>query len=151
MYAIQTGDKFLSVRYFLDPVNVFDTAITGKPKGWKTQEEAETHLSRARAYFAAHVAHMNKIKAEAELRASRAVNCVNKLKAELEVLIERPYKEVHAEVDRKLKELNKREADSKHERNCAQDYARTAKKFEKLLAAEYRVVNVKQVVDAVAV
>ena len=151
MFAIQTGEKFLSVRYFLDPVNVFDTAISSKPKGWKTREEAETHLSRALAYFATRFAHMNKITVEAELRASKADSRANKLKAELELLIEQPYKDVHAEVDRKLKELNKREAEAIAERDSAQDYARTAKKFQRLLEAEYRVVAVKQVVDAVAV
>ena len=151
MFAIQAGEKFLSVRYFLDPENVFDTAITSKPKGWKSQGEAETHLSRARAYFAARLAHMNKITVDAELRASKADSRANKLKAELELLIEQPYKLVHAEVDRKLKELNRREAEAIAERDCAQDYARTAKKFQRLLDADYRVVAVKQVVDAVAV
>lgn len=151
MYAIRTSGKFLNVRYFLDPNTVFGVAISSKPKSYKTAQEAEQHLVRVREYFAAMIAHVTKISQEAHTRAARAQNRVIKLKAELEVLVELPYKDVHVEVGRKLKELERRESDAVAESDAALDYGRTLKRLEKLAAADYAVASVRQVVDTVAV
>ena len=151
MFAIQTGDKFLSVRYFLDPNEGFDTSITGKPKTWKTREEAETHLARARVYFAARMSHLSKIASESHKKAAQAQERVIKLKAELEVLVELPYNDVHVEVDRKRKELDRCESNALDESMVALDYTRAFKRFEKLADADYRVVTiVLDVVDGLA-
>ena len=151
MYAIQTGSKFLVVRYFIDPDKVFGTSISAKPKQWKTKEEAELHLKQARSYFAERIVHMKKIAQESCAKAAKAQARVVKLKEELELLIERPYKEVWEQVQRKLAELEKRERDAEVEGECAVDYSRTLKKFEKLAEAEFRVVAVRQMVDTLAV
>lgn len=147
MFAIQTNDKFLAVRYFLYPDEVFDTAITGKPKLWKTQEEADMHLSRAIAYFKEELARANKIVVDAKCLAIKADKRIIKLKAELDMLVERPYKDVHKEINRKQKELIKREEETIRMRDFVKQYTRSAKKFQLLLAANYNVVAI----DTVAV
>ena len=150
MYAIKTGSKFLHVTYFIGP-DVFSTKVSKNPKKYATIEAAEADIAAARKYFEARIAHMGKIAASAVYTSGRASASAVKLKAELEVLIEQPYKDVHATVARKLKELDKAEHTAQTDAYFAKDYNKTMTRFEKLAAADYAVVEVKQVVDTVLV
>jgi mannose-1-phosphate guanylyltransferase len=147
MFAIKTSSKFLNVKYFIGP-DVFDVSVSKNPKQWKTRAEAEGHLEAARNYFALRISHMTKITAEAHTAAAKAQSRVIKLKAELELLIEQPYKDVHAKVAQRLKELDKQEAEVILRTDCARDYGQTLARLKKLAASYYTVVAVRQVVDA---
>lgn len=147
MYAIKVDSKFLNVKYFIGP-EVFDVAVTAKPKTWKTRDEAERHLAAARVFIAARVAIYSKNVSAGRKELDSKNHRIAKIQEELNQLYEMPYKDVHAKVARLNRELAKLNVEIESRKEILPGSTKTMNRLEKLAAAQMSVVRVVQTVDA---
>lgn len=99
MFTIQAGTKFVRVRYYIDPNEIFDVAISGQPNIYRTQQAAKQDLRRLDTWLDEKIQWAEQQIASTESAIARMEAQVVKQEAKLESLLDLPYREVFKRVD----------------------------------------------------
>ena len=144
MFTIQAGTKFVRVRYYIDPNEIFNVSFSDQPNIYKTQRAAEQDLQRLDTWIDSKIQWAEQQIASTEAAIARAEAEVVKQEAKLESLLDLPYREVFKRVDNARQVIERsKSAIASHKpslRSWRADFAR----YSKLKSAGAAVVNLQQ-------
>lgn len=148
MYAIQVGSKFAKVSYFLDPNKVWNVSLSDTPKIYKTKAAAQTEVERVIEWVEDCIVHAEGVIDSTSDSVAKHRKEVARLEAELETLLDLPFREV----ERKVKQIREAIARAKSNISCGTPSISSVKsdltRYRKIKAAGARVVLLQQTVEA---
>ena len=151
MFTIQAGSKFVRVRYYIDPNEIFDFSISGQPNIYRTQKAAEQDLQRLNTWIDSRIQWTEQQIADTERSIARAEAELVKQEAKLESLLDLPYREVFKRVDNARRAIERSQSAISGRRPSIRSYRADLARYNKIKSAGSAVVSLQQsAVDAVA-
>lgn len=147
MYAIQSGNKFINVRYFCDPNEIFEFVVSASPKTYRSRTEADRDLQNMVGHLDQKIAWTTSSIKAAQRNKSRHIKEADRARALIQELEVRPYKEVHTQIESAKKRLARAETEAEY--SLWSDSQRDLARYERIKQAGLRVVKLQQTVVAV--
>lgn len=148
MFTIQAGTKFVKVRYFIDPNDIFDVSISGQPNIYKTQRAAEQDLQRLSAWIDRKISWTEQQIADTERSIARAEAELVKQEAKLESLLDLPYRKVVKQVDSAKAAILRGQSAIACRKPSLRSYRADLSRYSKLKSAGASVVSLQQMAVA---
>jgi len=146
MFAIQSGNKFLNARFFIDPNQVFEVRVSATPKTYKTRSEVDRVKTLILEYVDKSIAQIQKNIDREQIVVDRAEKDVARLEARLAELVEQPYKAVAEKVSQVERQLE--QARWKLKANSVADYRKDLRRLEQIQSSGVAVVKMQQMAVA---
>ena len=147
MYAIQSGNKFINVRYFCDPNEIFEFVVSAKPTTYRSRAEVDRDLNNMVGHLDHKIQHTKGAIADAKKAKTRYLREAERARALIQELEVRPYKEVHTQIESAKKRLDRAESEAKY--SIWADWERDLARYERIKQAGLRVVKLQQTVVSV--
>lgn len=148
MFTIQAGTKFVRVRYYIDPNDIFDVSISGQPNIYRTQQAAKQDLQRLGTWIDSKIQWAEQQIASTEAAIARMEAEVVKQEAKLESLLDLPYREVVKRVDNARQVIERSQSAIASHKPSLRSYRADLSRYSKLKSAGAAIVNLQQVAVA---
>lgn len=148
MFTIQTGSKFVRVRYYSDPNKIFDVSISSQPNIYRTQKAAEQDLQRMSAWVTGQITWAKQRIADTERAIARAEAAVVKHEARLETLLDLPYRQVVKQVDSVKRSIERERSTIDSHKPSLRSYRADLARYTRMQATGAAVVTLQQTVVA---
>ena len=148
MFTIQAGTKFVRVRYFIDPNEIFNVSISDQPNIYRTQQAAKQDLQRLDTWLDEKIQWAEQQIASTEAAIARAEAEVVKQEAKLESLLDLPYRQVVKQVDSAKRNIERERSSIDSHKPSLRSYRADLARYSKLKSAGAAVVSLQQTVVA---
>lgn len=148
MFTIQSGTKFVKVRYYSNPKDIFDVSISGQPNIYRTQKAAEQDLQRLSAWIDRKIAWTEQQIAATEVAIASAEAELAKQEAKLETLLDLPYRKVVKQVDSAKAAILRGQSAIACRKPSLRGYRADLARYTKLKSADAAVVCLQQMAVA---
>ena len=148
MFTIQAGTKFVRVRYFIDPNEIFNVSISDQPNIYRTQKAAEQDLQRLDTWLGEKIQWAEQTIASTEAAIARAEAELVKQEAKLESLMDLPYRQVVKRIDSAKQSIEREKSAIAGHKPSLRSWRADLSRYSKLKSAGAAVVNLQQVAVA---
>lgn len=147
MYAIQNGNKFVKVQYFLRADEAHDFTITAKPNTYKTRRECEKSLQHLLTLLDFRISINAQHLKEDNERIARYTKDLDRARAKIAELEHLPYREVYMKIS-KL-EATVHRAQEMLDNADAKFLQRSLARYQQIKQTGFSVAEVQQTVNVV--